>query len=54
MFISQKYPNRRFNSIAELEEFSKKREETLEKLRVLRSRMRERIKVLKMKKVFPL
>jgi len=52
MFITPTYPNKRFNSIEELNNFSKEREKTLKKIQKLKTIIKE-TKVLKIRKIFP-
>ena len=52
MFTTNKYPNKRFSSVEELKDFSKKREETLKRIERLK-KLIGKIKVFSIKKIYP-
>lgn len=52
MFTTNKYPHKRFYSVEQLNEFSKKREETIKKIAELR-KLIGKVKVFSIKKIYP-
>jgi len=52
MFTTPTYPNKRFNSVEDLNSFIKEREKTLKKIQKFKALIKE-IKILKVRKIFP-
>ena len=52
MFITPKYPNKRFQSVEQLNEFTEKRKKILENINKLKFTIKK-VKVATIRKIFP-